>query len=38
MPQVVLLDLTFPKIDGLKVRKWVRVDLRTKLLPVVILI
>lgn len=36
MPQVVLLDLTFPKIEGLKVRKWVRADLRTKLLPVII--
>ena len=37
MPQVVLLDLKLPKIDGLEVLKRVREDPRTKLLPVVIL-
>ena len=37
MPQVVLLDLKLPKIDGLEVLKALRLDERTKLLPVVIL-
>ena len=37
MPQVVLLDLKLPKIDGLEVLRRVRADDRTKLLPVVIL-
>jgi two-component system response regulator len=37
MPQVVLLDLKLPKIDGLEVLRRVRADHRTKLLPVVIL-
>ena len=37
MPQVVLLDLKLPKIDGLEVLRRVRADERTKLLPVVIL-
>jgi CheY-like chemotaxis protein len=37
MPQVVLLDLMLPKVDGVVVLKRVRVDPRTKLLPVVIL-
>ena len=37
MPQVVLLDLKLPKIDGLEVLRRVRADARTKLLPVVIL-
>jgi two-component system response regulator len=36
-PQVVLLDLKLPKIGGLEVLRQVRVDQRTKLLPVVIL-
>ena len=37
MPEVVLLDLKLPKIDGLEVLKRIRSDRRTKLLPVVIL-
>jgi two-component system, response regulator len=37
LPQVVLLDLKLPKIDGLEVLKRVRADVRTALLPVVIL-
>lgn len=37
MPQVVLLDLKLPKIDGLEVLRRVRADERTRLLPVVIL-
>jgi len=37
MPQVVLLDLKMPKMDGLEVLHRIRADERTKLLPVVIL-
>jgi two-component system response regulator len=37
MPQVVLLDLKMPKLDGLGVLGRLRADKRTKLLPVVIL-
>ena len=37
MPQVILLDLQLPKVDGLEVLKRLRADERTKLLPVVIL-
>lgn len=36
-PQVTLLDLKLPKIDGLEVLKRLRADDRTKLLPIVIL-
>lgn len=36
-PQIVLLDLKLPKIDGLEVLRRLRSDERTKLLPVVVL-
>jgi CheY-like chemotaxis protein len=37
MPEVVLLDLKLPKMDGLEVLQRLRADQRTRLLPVVIL-
>ena len=37
MPQVILLDLKLPKVDGLEVLRRLRGDERTSLLPVVIL-
>ena len=37
MPEMILLDLKLPKIDGLEVLRRVRADERTSLLPVVIL-
>jgi CheY-like chemotaxis protein len=37
MPQVTLLDLKLPKVDGLEVLRRLRADERTKLLPIVIL-
>jgi two-component system, response regulator len=36
-PQVVLLDLKLPKVDGLEVLRRIRKDPRTRLQPVVIL-
>jgi two-component system response regulator len=37
MPQLILLDLKLPRIDGLEVLRRLRSDGRTRLLPVVIL-
>jgi two-component system response regulator len=37
MPQVVLLDLKLPKVDGLEVLRRIRADARTRTLPVIIL-
>lgn len=36
MPQLVLLDLKLPKIDGLEVLRRLRADTRTRRLPVVV--
>lgn len=37
MPQVILLDLKLPRMDGLEFLRHMRADERTKLLPVVIM-
>ena len=36
-PQVILLDINLPKVDGLEVLRRIRADENTRLLPVVIL-
>jgi two-component system response regulator len=36
-PEVILLDLRLPKVDGLEVLRRIRADERTRLLPVIIL-
>ncbi|MCC5597672.1 response regulator [Nostoc favosum] len=37
MPNLILLDLKLPKMDGLEVLRHLRTDDRTKILPIVIL-
>jgi len=37
LPEVVLLDLKLPKVDGVEVLRRIRGDARTRLLPVVML-
>ena len=36
LPQIVLLDLKLPKVDGLEVLRQIRINPRTRLLPIII--
>ena len=36
-PKVILLDLKMPKVDGLQVLRAIREDIRTRLIPVVVM-
>lgn len=36
-PKVIFLDLNLPKVDGLEVLRKIKTDIRTKLIPVVVL-
>lgn len=37
LPAIVLLDLNLPRVDGLEVLQRIRDDIKTKLLPVIVL-
>lgn len=37
LPQIILLDLNLPKVDGLEVLRRIRADDNTRLLPVIVL-
>ncbi len=37
MPQIILLDLKLPKVDGLEVLRRIRTDNRTRIVPVIVL-
>jgi CheY-like chemotaxis protein len=36
-PRIILLDLKLPKVDGLEVLRTIKGDLRTKIIPVIVL-
>jgi two-component system, response regulator len=36
-PRIILLDLKLPKVDGLEVLRAIKGDLRTKIIPVIVL-
>ncbi|MFH0920615.1 MAG: response regulator [Fibrobacterota bacterium] len=37
LPEIIMLDIRLPKVDGLEVLRQIRLNERTKLLPVIIL-